>query len=84
MMSRPTGEFHQLDSGALQARIYIDTGHIELAGPDLSGRPLSNVVTFQPPVVNSSGVTLTIGRVHSVQTRDDVIDVVQARWATRR
>jgi alpha-D-xyloside xylohydrolase len=78
MIPQPDGEFRKLDSGALQARVYLDSGHIELAGPDLSGRPLSNVVTFQPPVINSSGVTLTIGRVHSAQTRDDVMDIVSA------
>ena len=35
-------------SGAFQAQISQNTGRIALAGPDLAGNPLANVVTLEP------------------------------------
>jgi alpha-glucosidase (family GH31 glycosyl hydrolase) len=58
--------------------VYVTSGHIELAGPDLAGTPLANVVTFEPPVVRISGTTRTIGPILSSQPRDDAVELVQA------
>jgi alpha-glucosidase (family GH31 glycosyl hydrolase) len=77
MIPRPTGDFLQLPSGPLQARLYPASGHVELAGPDLDGRPLSNVITFQPPTVTVSGTALSVGRTVSSQTRDNALELHQ-------
>lgn len=77
MIPRPTGDFLRLDSDGLQARVYVNSGHIEVAGPDLNGTALSNVVTFEPPVVTVSGVALTAGRVRSSRADDHVLELVQ-------
>ena len=48
---QPAGAFLSFDQGLLQARIYQDTGHVELAGPDLAGAPAANIIRFAPPAV---------------------------------
>src|SRR5207244_933006 len=48
-----TGPFLSFDSGLHQTRIFRDSGHISLAGPDLGGTPHANIVTFAPPVVEA-------------------------------
>jgi alpha-D-xyloside xylohydrolase len=50
-------------SGAFQAQVFPDTGRIALAGPDLSGSPLANVVTLEPIEVRLATQTVPIGRV---------------------
>jgi alpha-D-xyloside xylohydrolase len=54
-----------LDSGsdAFQAQISQDTGQIALAGSDLAGKPLANVVTLEPPDIQLAGQTVPLGRV---------------------
>ena len=82
MLAKPTGDFLQLTSGPLQARVYRGSGHLELIGPDLTGRPLANSVTFQPPTVAISGATLTIGSTLSSQPHGQSLDIVQSLGAT--
>jgi len=60
-----TGEALKFDRGPVQARLYRETGHIEIAGPDLAGSPLSNVITLAPPSVRIAGHSRSIGRVLS-------------------
>src|SRR2546421_4114050 len=55
--------FLTVDQGALQARISSDTGDIELAGPDLQGNPLANVLKFMPPEITTAAGLLKIGRI---------------------
>ena len=50
-------------SGAFQARIFMETGRIALAGPDLTGTPLANVVTLEPIEVKIGIKTVQIGAV---------------------
>lgn len=50
-------------SGAFQARLFPDTGGIALAGPDLAGTPLANVVALEPPEIRLAGTTASLGRV---------------------
>jgi alpha-D-xyloside xylohydrolase len=73
------GPFLSFDSGPLQARIFQDTGHIAIAGPDLAGTPHANVVTFAPPVVESADRTFDIGRVLSSNPLANGLEVVQQR-----
>jgi alpha-D-xyloside xylohydrolase len=55
--------FVTVHQGALQARISSDTGDIELAGPDLQGNPLANVLKFMPPEITTGAGLLKIGRI---------------------
>src|SRR5579862_9040194 len=48
-------------AGLLEARIYTDSGHISLAGPDLAENPLANTITFAPPQVQIGGASYPIG-----------------------
>ena len=45
--------FLTVDQGALQTRISSDAGDIELAGPDLQGNPLANVLKYRHKNRNS-------------------------------
>ena len=78
MLLQPSGNFLSFDSGSLQARIYQNSGHIELAGPDLANNALANVITFQPPSVTIPGAELNVGRVLSSQALVNGLQVVQA------
>jgi alpha-D-xyloside xylohydrolase len=62
---QPAGPASTLDAGELQARISQQSGHMELAGPDLTGTPLANVVRLSPPAVLTAGGPLLFGRVLS-------------------
>jgi alpha-D-xyloside xylohydrolase len=55
--------FLTVNRGALQTRISSDTGDIELAGPDLQGNPLANVIKFAPPEITTAAGLLKIGRI---------------------
>lgn len=58
---QPSGPFLSVDAGSLQARIYQNTGHIEIAGPDLAGNARANAIHFAPPAVQTGqgSVSLT-------------------------
>jgi alpha-D-xyloside xylohydrolase len=60
--------FLTVDQGSLQARISSDTGDIELAGPDLQGNPLANVLKFAPLEVTSAVTVGKIGRISASTT----------------
>jgi alpha-D-xyloside xylohydrolase len=49
------GNFVSFDFAALRASVFLDSGHISLAGPDLNGNPHANVITFFPPEVILAG-----------------------------
>lgn len=65
---QPSGSFISFDSGILQARIYQNTGHIEIAGPDLGDNRFANIVQFAPPAVQTAQGSLSIGAVTSSKT----------------
>jgi alpha-D-xyloside xylohydrolase len=71
------GPFLSFDSGPHQARIFKDSGHIAIAGPDLAGTPHANVVTFAPPIIEAADRTFNIGRVLSSQPLANGLEVVQ-------
>ena len=60
---KPSGPFLSFDVGPLQARIYQNTGHIEIAGPDLAGHAKAEVVSFAPPAIQTPQASLTLGAV---------------------
>jgi alpha-D-xyloside xylohydrolase len=53
----PSGAFDSFDAGTLQGRVYRQSGHIELVGPDLAGVAGAITVRIAPPAVQTkSGV----------------------------
>jgi alpha-D-xyloside xylohydrolase len=75
---QPTGAFLSFDQGLLQARIYNDTGHLELAGPDLAGKNAANVVRFAPPAIQTGSGSLMLGRVISSKQLGIGLELTQA------
>jgi len=73
----PSGDFLAFDSGPLQARVFRDTGHVEIAGPDLVGGAHAIAVTFTMMATQSSGQTSVLGRVLSSATLPDGLEVEQ-------
>jgi alpha-D-xyloside xylohydrolase len=55
--------FLAVTQGSVQARISSNTGDIELAGPDLQGNPLANVLKFTAPEITAAEGLLRIGRI---------------------
>ena len=64
-------------TGLLEARIYPNSGHIVLAGPDLAGNPLANRITLSPPLVKIGGHWRRLGRVLSSTTVGNGLEIVQ-------
>jgi alpha-D-xyloside xylohydrolase len=69
-------------SGVLQARVYADSGHISLVGPDLAGNPLANEITFAPPSVRVGGELQNIGRVLSWTPLTNGLELIQQIYNT--
>jgi alpha-D-xyloside xylohydrolase len=61
----PAGPFLSIDAGPLEGRIYQNSGHIEIAGPDLNGNAHANRVHFAPPAVHTAQGSFNIGAVTS-------------------
>jgi alpha-D-xyloside xylohydrolase len=74
----PSGSFLSFDQGSLQARIYKDTGHLEVAGPDLVGNPAANIINFAPPAIRTSVGSSVLGRVISSKQLGNGLELQQA------
>src|SRR5450432_1595557 len=74
----PSGTFLSFDSGPFQLRIYKDSGHIALAGPDLAGTPSANVIQFSPPGVETANGSFLLGRVITSKAIVNGLEVTQA------
>ena len=74
---QPSGAFSSFDAGPLQGRIYRGTGHIEIAGPDLAGNPLANVVHFAPPAIQTDRGSLLVGAVTSSKALPNGLELTQ-------
>ena len=75
---RPSGSFLSVEQGTLQARIFENTGHIELAGPDLAGAAQALRISLTPPVAKIEGQPQVLGHVVSSQAVSSGLDLVQA------
>ena len=71
------GPFISFDAGSLQARIYQNSGHIELAGPNLAGAPLAVVVRVAPPAFHINNTSVSVGGVISSQVLPDGLELKQ-------
>lgn len=74
---QPTGPFLSFASGPLEARIYSNSGHIELAGPNLAGTPLTVLIRIAPPAVQSNNNSISIGGVISSSVLPNGLEVKQ-------
>ncbi|MDB6147416.1 MAG: hypothetical protein JWO45_1080 [Spartobacteria bacterium] len=72
--------FHSFNStsGLFQARIYDDTGHIAVAGPDLNGNPFANLTVLAPPSAKVGGSKFDFGRVISTTNITNGMQIVQS------
>jgi alpha-D-xyloside xylohydrolase len=77
-----TGNFISFDSGPLQARVFPNSGQLALAGPDLAGNPLANVITLAPPAVKINGRSLTLGPVTGSRAMANGLEVTYDLDAT--
>jgi alpha-D-xyloside xylohydrolase len=75
---RPAGAFLSFDQGPLQARIYEDTGHVELAGPDLVGAQFGGLIRFAPPAIQAAGGSTLGGRVLSSKPLGNGLELTQS------
>jgi len=79
--SDPNGTFlavtNPIPAGWLEARIQEDSGQISLAGPDLAGKPLANVISFASPQVVVGGKPYPIGQVLSSTVISNGLQLVQ-------
>ena len=74
----PSGPSLTIDAGPLQARIFEDTGHIQLVGPDMAGVASANVITLAPPAVRTAAGPAVFGRIVSSSTIAGGLAVRQA------
>jgi alpha-D-xyloside xylohydrolase len=73
----PQGATVLFNSGVLQGRIYNNSGHIEIAGPDLDGSAQAIIVTFSPPSVEIDDRLLNVGRVLNSTPLPNGVEVMQ-------
>ncbi|HXR05424.1 MAG TPA: hypothetical protein VN836_12025, partial [Verrucomicrobiae bacterium] len=69
-------------AGLVEARIYRNSGHLSLVGPDLAGNALANAVTFSPPLVRIGGQWHNLGPIVSSRTIGDGLEAVQQLLTT--
>jgi alpha-D-xyloside xylohydrolase len=74
----PNGAFLELAFGELKARMFTDSGHIALVGPDRQGAPEGLVVMFAPPAAQTAAGRVEIGRVASSRSIDNGMELNQA------
>jgi alpha-D-xyloside xylohydrolase len=77
---QPSGPFVSLAAGPLEARVYRNTGHIEIAGPDLAGNAKALTVHFAA-AVHTAQASLVLGAVDSSQQNGAVLEVKQKAGA---
>lgn len=75
--SNAQGPTVSFNAGSLQGRMYRDSGHLEIAGPDLNGAALANTVTLSPPAVEIGNRLFNIGRVLTTASLPNGLDVTQ-------
>jgi hypothetical protein len=79
---QPSGPFDSFEAGPIEGRIYRNTGHIEVAGPDLAGNPKTNFIHFAPPAVQTDQGSLSIREVTSSVTIPEGLQLKQKLGAS--
>src|SRR5581483_3283005 len=70
--------FTRWTSDNFEARIYDDTGHLEIRQPDLNGNPFGSVITFAPPAAKIGGASYDFGKIISTTNIANGIQIVQS------
>ncbi|GEM_PF-447306 len=70
--------FTRSTSDNFEARIYDDTGHLEIRQPDLNGNPFGSVITFAPPAAKIGGASYDFGKIISTTNIANGIQIVQS------
>lgn len=73
----PSGPYLQIDDNGFEGRIYTNTGHVELAEPDLASNPLATVESYAPHIAKVNGHVYAIGQVTSSSSIASGIQLVQ-------
>jgi alpha-D-xyloside xylohydrolase len=76
---QPEGGFLAITNGdgSLQVRVYTNTGHLALLGPDLNGTPLANQITFAPGQAEVAGETYPIAAVTAWSALSNGLELAQ-------
>ncbi len=69
-------------TGELVARLYTDSGHLEILGPDRAGTPLAVSQVFPPAAVESGGERHYVGEVLASAPLTNGVEVTQRFAAT--
>ena len=75
---QPSGPFDSFEAGPIEGRIYRNTGHIEVAGPDLAGNPKTNIIHFAPPAMRTGGGSALFGRVLASKQLGNGLELTQS------
>ena len=75
---QPSGDFLRTDSGVLEGRVFRQSGHIALVGPDLNGAPLANSIILAPPAGRTAAGPFQIGPVLASTTLSNGLELTQA------
>jgi len=78
---QPSGPFLSFDAGPLQGRVYQNTGHIEIAGPDLAGNAHANAIHFAPPAVHMHQGSIQLGGIVGSGAIPDGLELKQQAGA---
>lgn len=85
-LQSPSGPYvaysNVVESTIYEVRVYQNSGHITLSGPDLAGNPLANTITVEPPAATVNGNSLNIGSVISSTSLSNGLEFVQTFGAT--
>jgi alpha-D-xyloside xylohydrolase len=73
----PAGAFASFDAGELQGRIYAQSGHIELVGPDRAGAAGTVTVRIAPPAVETPSGVAFIGATASSRRLPNGLELAQ-------
>lgn len=76
---QPAGDYVAATNadGSVVVRVYTDTGHLTVTGPDLAGTPLANTITFAPNQAQVGGETYPIWAVTAWTALPDGLELVQ-------
>ena len=85
-LQAPSGPYvafsNVVGSAIYEARVYQNSGQIQLLGPDLAGNPLTNAINLQPPSAVVNGNSISGGAVLSTSPLGNGVQFVEAFGST--
>jgi hypothetical protein len=78
---QPEGDYLAITSaipaGAIEARIYTNSGHLSFVGPDLAGNPMAATNHIAPPAARVNGELHALGAILEVSVISNGLEFVQ-------